>query len=120
MLRAIYAFARERSHDDRATYHASATLERAPAPGDLADVALPTLLDHLDARQSLHVTFGSVLTGRAADGRPHFYDRLIGVLRGHAEAYAAGLEAHVLRHLARFVAAPRAAEAAVTVGGEGQ
>ena len=65
MLREVYAFARERDHDDRASYHVSATLERAPAPGDLAAAALPALLDQFDARQILHVTFWSVLTARA-------------------------------------------------------
>jgi tagaturonate epimerase len=123
LLREIYAFARERYHDDRASYHVSATLERAPAPGDLADAALPALLDQFDARQILHVTFGSVLTARGPDGRPRFYDRLIDVLRGHAEAYAAGLQAHFLRHLASFAAAPRVAkatEAAMKARGNGR
>jgi hypothetical protein len=53
----------------------------------------------------LHVTFGSVLTMREADGRFRFYERCMGLLRANPEAYAANLECHFLRHLRPF--APR-------------
>jgi len=104
LFRAIYAFARERYPIDRASYHVSASLERAPLPQALADADLPTLLEQFDARQILHVTFGSVLTARTADGRPRFYDDFMALLRAHPEAYAANLEAHFRRHLRPFVA----------------
>lgn len=118
LFRAIYAFARERYPTDRASYHVSANLERAPLPQDLSAAdpsltlhcvqgygsgqALPNLLDQFDARQVLHVTFGSVLTARTADGRLRFYDDLMALLRAHAEAYAANLETHFIRHLRPF------------------
>jgi hypothetical protein len=96
LLRSIYVFAREHYEVDRASYHVSARLDRAPAPNSLPDAALPTLLEQFDAREILHVTFGSVLTA------PRFYDRLMGVLRAHPEAYADNLQAHFLRHLQPF------------------
>jgi tagaturonate epimerase len=96
LLRSIYVFAREHYEVDRASYHVSAQLDRAPAPEPLPDAALLTLLEQFDAREILHVTFGSVLTA------PRFYDRLMGVLRAHPEAYAANLRAHFLRHLRPF------------------
>jgi hypothetical protein len=105
LFRAIYTFARERYPIDRASYHVSASLERAPLPQALADADLPTLLEQFDARQVLHVTFGSVLTARTADSRPRFHDDLMALLRAHPEAYAANLEAHFRRHLQPFVAA---------------
>ena len=104
-FRSIYVFARERWETDRASYHVSADLARAPLPQDIQDAGLPALLDQFDAREILHVTFGSVLTARGADGRFRFYDRLMELLRANPEAYAANLERHFLRHLKPFAAA---------------
>lgn len=107
LLRAIYTFARERYTLDRATYHVSAELNRAPLPSAVADDELPALLDQFDARQIFHVTFGSVLTTHSADGRSLFGDQIMALLRANPEAYAANLEAHFLRHLRPFAEARR-------------
>jgi tagaturonate epimerase len=104
LLRAIYVFSREHYEADKASYHVSAELKRAPEPSSLADAALPTLLEQFDAREILHVTFGSVLTTRTSDGHWLFYDRLMEDLRTHPEAYAEDLEKHFLRHLQPFAA----------------
>jgi hypothetical protein len=101
-FRSIYSFARERWETDRVSYHVSAELSRAPAPASLKDADLPALLDQFDAREILHVTFGSVLTTRGADGQPRFYDRFASLLRANPEAYSANLERHFLRHLTPF------------------
>jgi len=102
MLRSIYALARERYATDRASYHVSARLDHAPTPASLADRDLPALLEQFDAREILHVTFGSVLTEQDASGQRRFYDDLMGVLRAHPDAYADDLEKHFLRHLRPF------------------
>lgn len=59
----IVAFARERFAADRATYHVVEDLR------DVPDAGGASLLDHDAARQMLHVTFGSVLSGKDASGR---------------------------------------------------
>ncbi len=102
-FREIYVFAREHYETDRASYHVSAELARAPLPQDVTDADLPALLDQFDAREILHVTFGSVLTTRTEDGGWRFYDRFMALLRANPEAYAANLERHFLRHLKPFV-----------------
>lgn len=102
LFREIYGFARERYDADRASYHVSATLDRAPTPAGLSDTDLCSLLEQFDAREILHVTFGSVLTSTHGDGRPRFADRLCDALRSHPDAYAANLEAHFIRHLRPF------------------
>ena len=102
LFRSIYKFACERYEVDRASYHVSASLDRAPAPDSLAEAALPTLLEQFDAREILHVTFGSVLTTRTTEGNWLFYGRFMEVLRSHPEAYADNLEAHFIRHLRPF------------------
>ena len=90
-FREILAFARTRYRTDRASYHVSARLTRVPAPKSLDDAALLGLFEQFDARQVLHVTFGSVLD--------RFGERLLATLRTHEEAYYAHLEAHLKRHL---------------------
>ena len=74
-FREIYIFARERYEDDRASYHVSAEVERAPQPSAVGD--WPDLLDQFDAREILHVTFGSVLTALTSTCEPRFYSRFM-------------------------------------------
>jgi hypothetical protein len=96
LFREIYAFARGRYTEDRASYHVSASLERAVSPEQVPDEDLPELLERFDEREILHVTFGSVL------GEENLRKRLFGLLRTHPQAYSAYLKAHFLRHLEPF------------------
>lgn len=101
LFREIYAFARDRFEEDRASYHVSASLESAPSPQDLEDADLPEVVNQFDAREILHVTFGSVL-GDSAEGY-RLRERLLEAIGYNEEAYASGLESHFLRHLRPFV-----------------
>jgi hypothetical protein len=101
-IREIYTFAQERFEIDRTSYHVSARLENAPKPAEVRDWL--ALLDQFDAREILHVTFGSVLTTRQSDGAWLFYDRIMQFLKKHPENYAANLERHFGRHLQPFIA----------------
>jgi hypothetical protein len=94
-FRQILDFARERYATDRATYHVSAQLANVPLTAEIGDADLPGLLDQFDARQVLHVTFGSVLDA--------FGQQLRTVLEGNEEIHYARLEAHFRRHLMPFV-----------------
>lgn len=98
-FREIYSFARERYETDKASYHVSAKVERAP----VKVVDWPALLDQFDAREILHVTFGSVLTEKDSTGSLRFYDHFMEILKSHPEAYALNLEKHFLRHLTPFL-----------------
>ena len=69
----------------------------------MPEADLPALLEQFDAREILHVTFGSVLKQAGADGRPRFKEALFGLLRSHPEAYARNLESHFVKHLRPFV-----------------
>jgi hypothetical protein len=96
LFREIYAFSRDRFETDRTSYHVSAVLEAAPLPSEVDDPGLPTLLEQFDAREILHVTFGSVLGDRRLHGR------LMELLRSEREAYSNNLKVHFLRHLRPF------------------
>lgn len=102
LFREILAFARDHYETDKATYHVSADLANVPAPDALTDADLSGLLDQFDARQVLHVTFGSVLTVRDANGRARFRDRLHAALEADEETHYRALEAHFDRHLDPF------------------
>ena len=91
LFRRILDFARDRYETDRKTYHVSAELAKVPPAADLSDAALAGLLDQFDARQVLHVTFGSVLDTFGAD--------LHRLLRDHAATYEDYLRRHFTRHL---------------------
>jgi len=95
LFRKILAYAIGRYPEDRATYHVSAQLTKVPAPDALSDADLPGLLDQFDARQVLHVTFGSMLD--------RFGREILSVLTAHEEAHYAALEAHFDKHLSPFV-----------------
>ena len=96
LFREVYDLSRTRYEEDRASYHVSASLERAVNSRVVPDEELPEALERFDEREILHVTFGSVLK------EAHIRDRLLGLLREHPENYAAGLEKHFLRHLEPF------------------
>jgi hypothetical protein len=103
LFRAVYAFARERYDTDKASYHVSAELRKAPLAADVPEKDLPGLLEQFDAREILHVTFGSVLKETLPDGKQRFKDTLFALLRSNPEAYAKNLETHFVRHLRPFV-----------------
>jgi hypothetical protein len=94
LFRGIMAFARIRCTEDRASHHVSAELRNVPEPKDLVDARLPSLPNQCDARQVLHVTFGSVLT--LGDG---LKERLYATLVAHEETHYAALRRHFVRHL---------------------
>ena len=93
LFREILAFAIDRYETDKMSYHVSARLANVPRPETLTDPLLPGLLEQFDARQVLHVTFGSVLT------TPALKDRLITGLIRNEETYYDVLERHFIRHL---------------------
>jgi hypothetical protein len=94
LFRDIYRLAFECYGGDRATYHVSADPARAPQLEDLGDGDLPAVLEKFDAREMLHVTFGSALA--------QYGDPLKEALDAHEQAYYRALETHFVRHLEPF------------------
>jgi len=87
--------ARAHFEHDRKTYFLDAILAKVPASDALEDADLPGLLDQFDARQVLHVGFGTILTT--------YGDTIRATLAAHEADYRAGLERHFARHLEPFV-----------------
>jgi hypothetical protein len=87
--------ARAHFEHDRKTYFLDAQLGKVPAGAAADDADLPELLNQFDARQVLHVAFGSILD---AYGEP-----LRALIAAHEDAFRTGLERHFARHLEPFV-----------------
>jgi hypothetical protein len=94
-FREILDFSRSRYDTDRATYHVSGTVDNVPPAASLTDKELLSLFDQFDARQVLHVTFGSVLDDYGA--------RLKAVLKANLGLYDQYLQIHFKRHLKPFL-----------------
>ncbi len=95
LFKQIYALACERYSIDRASYHVSADISRAPAAHTLTDAAAcVAVLEQFDARQALHVCFGSIL---AAYG-----DAIRAVLLANEALHEANLAHHIGRHIQPF------------------
>jgi hypothetical protein len=96
----IYRFARERYTVDRVSYDVFGELKNAPHPEQVTN--WPALLDQFDARQILHVTFGSVLNERDPEGHFRFYSDFARIIKSNRERYASNLERHFIKHLQPF------------------
>jgi hypothetical protein len=94
LFREVLTLARERFPQDRASYHISANLDKVPSSSQLQDNQLAGLFDQTDARQVLHVTFGSILTKLG--------DPLKTSILAHEEVYYDDLVRHFTNHLKPF------------------
>ncbi|PKM69752.1 MAG: hypothetical protein CVU94_02325 [Firmicutes bacterium HGW-Firmicutes-19] len=86
LFKNIWNLALARYPMERATYHVSAEIEKVPNKMDL-----PALLDEFNARQILHVTFGSALA--------LYGNEIKDALNKHADLYTSFLEIHFSKHL---------------------
>lgn len=99
LFQRVLEVAHERFEADRESYLIGARLEAVPRPEALTDAELPRLLDDDDARQVLHVTYGSALDAVG--------EELKALLRERAAEHEEALARHFVRHLGPF--APHAA-----------
>ncbi|MEX0769975.1 MAG: tagaturonate epimerase family protein [Balneolaceae bacterium] len=102
LFRQILAFSKKRFNEDKKTYHISADLDRVPDPFSLKENELPALLNDNDARQVLHVAYGSVLSGDEPEAK-EFKSRLMEVLENHEELHENNLVHHFEKHLNPFI-----------------
>jgi hypothetical protein len=99
----ILDFSHSRYETDKASYHVSAKLDRVPTAAACAPEDFRKLFYDNDARQVLHVTFGSVLTHKDDDGKLVFKDRLMRALELHEETHYEILRRHFRRHIEPFL-----------------
>jgi hypothetical protein len=93
LFRDLYVVALERYGHARALYHVTPDLTALPAPAEVSSRTAPSLLDDVNARRVLHITYGEIL------GVPGLRERLFRLLRANGEGYELMLEHHIGRHL---------------------
>lgn len=94
LFRKILDLGHERFDHDRKTYFLDCQPQKVPTSNQLADPELAALLDDFDARQLLHVTFGSALDEYGAEIKAD--------LVNEEALYEAVLVTHFGRHLEPF------------------
>jgi len=102
LFREILEYSKERFEEDKKTYHITGRPSDIPSNDELEDQDLIHLLDDDDARQVLHVTFGSVLSGIDTISAS-FKDRLMQCLKMNEDLYEMNLENHFDKHLSPFI-----------------
>ena len=101
LFRDILAFSKTRFAEDKKTYHISGSPENVPEGDSLKDDELKGLLNDNDARQVLHVTFGSVLGGDSSKSKK-LKEKLMTCLAENETLYEQNLVSHFERHLQPF------------------
>ena len=99
LYRLMHSFALERFEQDRASYHVTTDLGKIPALETLSDEQLPGLMDEIDPRQLLHITYGSLLSTTDSGGAYLFRDQIYRTLYNYEEDYYEALRAHIGRHV---------------------
>ena len=94
LFKQILDLGHERFEKDRKTYHLSCDLANVPTSKQVSDAQLPDLLNQTDARQVLHVTFGSALDAFKSD--------IMQVLANKENAHYHDLHTHFVKHLEPF------------------
>ncbi len=99
LYRRMHAFALTRFEEDRKSYHVTTDLDKIPLLDQMKDADLPQLLDMVDSRQLMHITYGSILSTRDKSGGYLFRDELFSVLDKHEELHYEFLSRHMERHM---------------------
>ena len=105
LFRRMAAFSRLHFEEARAYYHVSASLDRMPDMDSIPDKGLPALLDMVDTRQVMHITYGFLLQAKDEQGRPLFRDDIYRTLQANKTLLDTVICRHIRRHLTLLGAA---------------
>ncbi|MCX6138722.1 MAG: tagaturonate epimerase family protein [Ignavibacteriales bacterium] len=99
LFREILNFACTRYATDRQSYHVTGEVSRLKPAEQYSDQQLKELLEDVNARQILHVTFGNILSSKDAAGNDVFKQRIMACLNENEDAHYECLIKHFNRHL---------------------
>ncbi len=99
LYRSMHKFALTRFEEDRKSYHVTTNLANIPDPDSLSDKELPALLDAVDSRQLMHITYGSLLSSKNDRGQYLFKKEFMAVLEKEEEVHYEFLRRHMRRHM---------------------
>lgn len=101
LFRNILKFSLQRFNEDKKTYHISADLNEITNPDSVANDELTDYLDEDNARQVLHVAYGSVLSGDFEEASD-FKEQIWQTLEKEEALHYQYLQAHFDKHLNPF------------------
>lgn len=99
LYRRMHTFALTRFEEDRKSYHVTTNLQNIPALETLKDADLPELLNKVDSRQLMHITYGSILSTKDENGMFLFRDELFRVLHDFEAIHYGFLASHMEKHM---------------------
>ncbi len=99
LYRDIHAYALSMFDTACQFYHVTTNIDAIPKLASLKDEELPSLFNHNDARQLIHITYGYILNDKNDQGQFIFKDKLYHLWRIEKETYADALEKHIGKHL---------------------
>ena len=99
LFREILDCARANYDNDRKSYHVTADVKRMRPTKDYSEKELLGLLSDDNARQILHVTFGSILSQKDENGNYVFKDRIMKCLHDHEDVHYQYIIKHFRRHI---------------------
>lgn len=98
LYRQIHKYALTRFEADKASYHVTTDLSKVPDVDKISDTDLSKLFQMPDARQLIHITYGSVLTAKES-GHYLFRDRILKVLFENERLHYEFVKGHMEKHL---------------------
>ncbi len=99
LYREIHRFSLNNFEKDRASYNITTELSRIPDVDKISDDELVNLFKEEDARQLIHITYGSILIARNDQNKYIFKDRIYKVLFQYEEDHYREVSNHIRRHL---------------------
>lgn len=102
LFRGILAYALEHFNEAKKYYHVTTDLTRVPDATLMHNTDLRKILHQEDGRQVLHITYGLILTAKAADGSYLFRDAIYKALDEEEDAYSDMLFLHIQKHLVKL------------------
>lgn len=99
LYRRMHQFALANLDEARQYYHISADPARIEDINKMDDSQLPSLMELVDSRQVLHITYGLILQAKNPDGTWTFRDEIYETLDKFEADYYAALERHIGKHL---------------------
>lgn len=98
LFRRMAAFSCLHFEEARKYYHVSASTERFPDLRHIADESLPALLDEIDVRQIMHITYGFLLQAKDESGKDIFRSDIYRTLQENRDVLNDVISSHIRRH----------------------
>lgn len=99
LYRKMHEFALKNFEKDRQSYHVTTDLNKIPDINSLKDNELPELLDKVDSRQLMHITYGSILSAKDENNNYVYKTDLFRVLDENEDLHYSFLEKHMVKHM---------------------